>query len=187
MTATVDSDLFPIAELGRRTGFTPATLRYYEKIGLLDAPPRSEAGYRLYGRDAEARLQFIRRAKQLGLSLDEIRELVTFWARGECATTRARIAGLVGEKIAEVREQIEESSTFLRQLELVAERLDDEPDPASDGCACAPQLPHVDRVHLDADLSLVTSSACTCGGACAAEGCGCGCACCGAGGPSPSR
>lgn len=170
---------FPIAELARRSGFSRPTLRYYEKLGLLEAPPRSDVGYRLYDRDAEARLQFIRRAKQIGLSLDEIRDLVAFWANGECATTRARMRDLVTAKIASVREQIEESSTFLRQLELVSQRLDEpaEREPA-DGCECAPELPHVDRVRLGSDLTVVSSPGCTCGGSCVSGSCRCGCACC---------
>lgn len=75
-------DRFQIAELARRTGFSPPTLRYYEEIGLLEQPDRSKAGHRVYDRDDEARLQFIRRAKHLGLSLEEIRDLVGVWAGG---------------------------------------------------------------------------------------------------------
>lgn len=146
-------DMFRIAELARRTGFSPPTLRYYEEIGLLQEPERSESGYRIYGRDDEVRLQFIRRAKRLGLSLEEIRDLVGVWAHGQCATTRRELRELIERKVAAIREQIEDSATFLRQLEAVRDQLAREPEP-SDGCECAPELPHVNVVHLGQDLSI---------------------------------
>ncbi len=170
-------DTFQIAELARRTGFSPPTLRYYEQIGLLQEPERSESGYRIYGRDDEARVQFIRRAKRLGLTLDEIRDLVGVWAGGQCASTRQQLCELIDRKITAVREQIEESATFLRQLEAVSDRLTSEPE-ASDSCECAPELPHVNVVHLGHDLSILPTSRCTCGGSCG-DACSCGCACCG--------
>ncbi len=169
-------ETFQIAELARRTGFSRPTLRYYEEIGLLEEPERSEAGYRVYDRDDEARLQFIRRAKLLGLSLEEIGDLVGVWAGGECATTRRQLRELVERKITAVREQVEDSVTFLRQLEAVSDRLAAEPE-ASDGCECAPELPHVNLVHLGPDLSLSDADACTCAGSCDGT-CSCGCACC---------
>lgn len=169
-------ETFQIAELARRTGLSRPTLRYYEEIGLLDEPERSEAGYRVYNRDDEARLQFIRRAKRLGLSLEEIRDLVAVWAGGECATTRRQLRELVERKITAVREQVEDCVTFLRQLEAVNDRLMGEPE-ASDGCACVPELPHVNLVQLGPDLSISDTAACTCGGSCGGA-CSCGCACC---------
>ncbi len=60
-----------IGALGERSGFRPKTIRYYESIGLLPEPRRRPSGYREYDDDAERRLQFIARAKQLGLSLDD--------------------------------------------------------------------------------------------------------------------
>jgi len=138
-------DTLGIAELAERTGFSRPTLRYYEEIGLLDAPQRTETGYRVYDRGVEARLQFIRRAKRLGLSLEEIRSLVAVWAGGECAVTRRQLRQLVEVKIAAVREQVEDSATFLRQLEGVHDRLDEllTTGQSATGCECAPELPHV--------------------------------------------
>lgn len=167
-------DTFQIAELGRRTGFSPPTLRYYEEIGLLEPVERSEAGYRVYNRDDEARLQFIRRAKRLGLSLDEIRDLVGVWVGGECAATRRQLRELVDRKIGSVREQIEENVTFLRQLQAVSDRLGERPE-GSGACECAPELPHVDVVHLGHDLSMSDTGACTCGGSGGGSNCGCLC------------
>ncbi|SJM33668.1 MerR family transcriptional regulator [Mesorhizobium delmotii] len=64
------------AELARRTGCNLETVRYYEKVGLLPEPPRTTAGYRNYDTTHERRLRFVLRARELGFSLDEIRELL---------------------------------------------------------------------------------------------------------------
>lgn len=68
--------MFSIGEMARRTGVKVPTIRYYESIGLLDDPGRTEGNQRRYG-DAElGRLAFIRHARDLGLSLDDIRDLI---------------------------------------------------------------------------------------------------------------
>ncbi len=68
-----------ISDVADRTGFSGPTLRYYEQIGLLPPPERTDAGYRIYtARDID-RLRFIARAKTLGCSLDEIGDLLTVW------------------------------------------------------------------------------------------------------------
>jgi MerR family mercuric resistance operon transcriptional regulator len=63
------------AELARRTGCNLETVCYYEKVGLLPDPPRTTSGYRNYDTTHERRLRFVLRARELGFSLDEIREL----------------------------------------------------------------------------------------------------------------
>ncbi len=75
---------YRISELARRTGVPASTLRFYEQAGLLPAE-RTGSGYRMYGEDAVARLELIASAKQLGLPLEEIRELLG--ARSGCAPT----------------------------------------------------------------------------------------------------
>ena len=66
-----------IGELAVRTGTTPETIRYYERIGVLPAPSRKGGGrYRRYGSTDVERLRFVRRARALGFSLDEVRELL---------------------------------------------------------------------------------------------------------------
>jgi MerR family mercuric resistance operon transcriptional regulator len=64
------------AELARRTGCNLETIRYYEKVRLLPEPPRTAGGYRSYDTTHERRLRFVLRARELGFSLDEIRELL---------------------------------------------------------------------------------------------------------------
>ena len=61
-----------ISELADHVGVAASTVRYYERVGLLEEPPRTSSGYRDYGEDDAARLLFISRARKLGLSCDQI-------------------------------------------------------------------------------------------------------------------
>jgi MerR family copper efflux transcriptional regulator len=72
-----------IGELARRTGVAIDTVRYYERQGLLPEPERRPSGYRSYGPDDVTRLHFIRRAKSLGFTLQEIAELLALSSRRE--------------------------------------------------------------------------------------------------------
>ena len=65
-----------IGELGRRTNTKVETVRYYERIGLLASPARTEGNYRSYGETDLNRLSFIRRARDLGFPLDQVRALL---------------------------------------------------------------------------------------------------------------
>ncbi len=65
-----------IGRLAREAGVQPATLRYYERLGLLRPARRTASGYRLYGAEAARRLRFIRRAQALGFSLEEVAQLL---------------------------------------------------------------------------------------------------------------
>lgn len=81
-------------------GVNIATIRYYEKRGLLPHAPRTRAGYRIYAGDALRRLSFIKQAQLLGFSLDEIRELLSL--RMQAGTTCADIRQRAREKISAV-------------------------------------------------------------------------------------
>ncbi len=80
-----------IGALSKRSGVNIETIRYYEKIGMLPAPPRTASGRRVYGQAQTRTLSFIRRARELGFSLDEIRALLGLAAPGKasCADVRA--------------------------------------------------------------------------------------------------
>jgi DNA-binding transcriptional MerR regulator len=129
---------FQIAEVAQRSGFTPATLRYYEGIGLLAPAGRSDAGYRLYDETSLARLRFIARAKQLGCTLDEIADLIAAWDGGQCAHVQQRLRTTVATKIAEARGRIAELGAFVAVLQQVEAVLSVEPvdGPCDDLCAC---------------------------------------------------
>jgi DNA-binding transcriptional MerR regulator len=128
-----------ISDLAARSGFTASTLRYYEQVGLLAATERSSGGYRLYDEAAVARLRFIDRAKQLGLPLDEIRELVAVWDGGLCAHVQDRLRAHITTKSVEVRDRIADLTLFAGQLdEAGTELAASSPDgPCREGCGCA--------------------------------------------------
>lgn len=102
-----------IGALSRATGVNIETIRYYERVGLLPAPPRSLGGYRLYGHDHARRLLFIRRARALGFALDEVRTLLRLGDKRErsCAAVR----DLAGTHLADVRGKIAD----LRRMERI--------------------------------------------------------------------
>ncbi len=64
-------------KVAKHAGVNTETLRYYEREGLIDIPPRTASGYRVYPADTVTRIRFIRRAKALGFTLREIRELLS--------------------------------------------------------------------------------------------------------------
>ena len=78
-----------IGALSRRTGVTVETIRYYERIGLLAPPPRSAGGHRLYDGTDRQRLEFIKRCRELGFRLDDVRALLDLLDAGyTCGTVR---------------------------------------------------------------------------------------------------
>jgi len=97
-----------IGELSRLTGVNIETIRYYEKIELLRTPPRTEGGRRIYGPTETRVLAFIRRGRELGFPLDDIRALLALGAPGKasCADVREIAAHHLDDirsKIADLR------------------------------------------------------------------------------------
>lgn len=105
-----------IGRLAKSSGVGVETIRFYEREGLLEAPPRTASGYRRYAPDAVSRLGFIRRAKQLGFSLGEIRELLSL---ASADGDRAEVKALAEHKLAEIEQRIEE----LRRMRAVLAEL----------------------------------------------------------------
>ena len=86
-----------IGDLAKRSDVTPATIRYYEEIGLLTAPPRSERGYRRYSTATLKELEFIKKGQGLGFSLEDIGEILKPVAREKhrvlvCSTWQSGIS-----------------------------------------------------------------------------------------------
>lgn len=90
MSAPAEAQNVTIGELSLLTGVNRETIRYYEKIRLLPSPPRTRSGRRLYGAPERRVLSFIRRARELGFTLEEIRALLKLGGpeRGPCADVR---------------------------------------------------------------------------------------------------
>ncbi len=84
------SEGIPIGELSRLTGVNIETIRYYEKIKMLPAPLRTDGGHRVYGPKETRTLAFIRRGRELGFTLDEIRALLDLGGpeKASCAEVR---------------------------------------------------------------------------------------------------
>lgn len=100
-----------IGELAKLTHTVIETIRFYEQAGVLAPPPRTAGGYRDYGADQVQRLTFVRRCRELGFSLDEVRSLLSIADRSEesCAT----VTEIAGAHLDEVRNKLKR----LRRLE----------------------------------------------------------------------
>ncbi len=134
-----------IGELAGELQLNPKTIRYYEEVGLLPEPRRSESGYRLYSRYELDRLRLVKRAKLLGLSLAEIRRIVEYAIDGRCGIMKDRLLSLVETKLGEIDQKIEDLGIFrdnLRQYrsdlsgKLKSETRGESMTPASASCQC---------------------------------------------------
>jgi len=102
----------PIGELSRRAGCNIKTIRYYERIELMSEPPR-RGRYRSYGTEDVGRLRFVRRARELGFTLDEVRALLGLAACGQASCAEAR--DLAAAHLKDVRTR----TANLRRMERV--------------------------------------------------------------------
>ena len=103
-----------IGHLATELGLNPKTIRYYERIGLMPKPERTASGYRLYGEHARERLRFILKAKTIGLSLEEIGEVLSL--RDENQRPCERVLGVVDEKLAALDAQLRTLQELRREL-----------------------------------------------------------------------
>ena len=106
-----------IGDLGKATNTKVETIRYYERIGLLATPDRTGGNYRAYGQDALARLSFIRRARDLGFSLDQVRELLTLASQDQrdCGSVDA----IANSHLAEIDRKLADLAALRRELSAV--------------------------------------------------------------------
>ena len=117
-----------IGELSERTGVNIETIRYYERIGLLPAPPRSASRRRLYQEPHRRRLAFVRRARELGFSLEEVRTLLGLGSAQEL--TCREVSALTQRHLRSIRDKIRDLKKLERTLSDLAGRChgDDVPD-----------------------------------------------------------
>jgi MerR family mercuric resistance operon transcriptional regulator len=109
-----------ISRLAQLGGVNLETIRYYERRGLLPKPPRTEAGYRQFSPDAARRLRFIKRAQELGFSLEEVRELLAL--RIEPRKNRASVRARAEAKITDIDRKIAALDAMRSSLRDLAER-----------------------------------------------------------------
>ena len=126
-----------ISDLAEQSRVPAATLRYYESLGLL-RPDRAPNGYRRYRAEDLDRLRFVTRAKQLGLRLDEIAELLLVRGDGHCPPVRERYGALLAGRLAETRRSIAELAALESELTRLHDRLQASAPPArcGEGCGC---------------------------------------------------
>ena len=103
-----------IGQLAKQARVNRETVRYYERRRLLQSTPRSIAGYRVFSDDALKRLRFIRHAKMLGFSLEEIRDLLAL--RVHSINTCDRVRARTEVKIADIDRKIESLQQIRRVL-----------------------------------------------------------------------
>ncbi|MEQ1929124.1 MAG: helix-turn-helix domain-containing protein [Parvularculaceae bacterium] len=104
-----------IGGLARASGVKVTTIRYYESIGLIDPPERSEGGQRLYDRNAVERMNFIRHARDLGFSLEAIRELIALASNKDRSC--AEIDEIARRHAADIRHRIRRLKALEREME----------------------------------------------------------------------
>lgn len=104
-----------IGEVAANANVNVQTVRYYERRGLLPRPERTRSGYRQYGDLAVRRLQFIKRAQELGFTLGEVRELLNL--RVEDASACGTVERRTRAKLAQVEQKIDELERMKRTLE----------------------------------------------------------------------
>jgi DNA-binding transcriptional MerR regulator len=141
-----------IAELAERVGVPTSTVRYYERVGLLDFPARTMSGYRDYDDEAAVRLLFVTRARKMGLGCDQIAALLPIWAGTNCEAAHQRVVTLIDEKKGEIAARIAELEAFASQLDEVRAALDEQ-EPLSacrtDLSCCVPDTERNVRMPVD--------------------------------------
>ncbi|MDQ0469449.1 MerR family transcriptional regulator [Labrys wisconsinensis] len=111
--------VLPIGEVARRSGVKVPTIRYYEGIGLLPVPPRSDGNRRQYDEADLRRLTFIRHARELGFEIEAIRTLLTLQDDRDqsCAAADA----IAGARLAEVEQRIASLTALKAELQRMVE------------------------------------------------------------------
>ena len=116
-----------IGAAARRSGIAVKMIRYYESIGLIAPADRTDSNYRTYDVRDINRLEFVKRARGLGFSLEEIRQLLALWDDGSRAS--AEVKALVTSHIAELDARIVALKSMRRTLAHLAERCDGDERP----------------------------------------------------------
>lgn len=129
-----EQNSFFIGELAERTGVSRDAIRYYETEGVLPEAERTRSGYRLYGPDDVERIEFIGQAQALGLTLEEIADVLSLVDRGRepCVHVSERLRA----HLDETRSQMEALRVLEHRLETALRRAERDGGTGSEGCRC---------------------------------------------------
>ena len=114
------NETLSIGDLAKATGTKAVTIRYYEQVGLFSPPPRTAGNYRAYGLEHLARLRLIRRCRDLGFTLDQVRDLLRLSSREDSACTA--VDRITAEHIAVIETKIADLSRLADELRRIARR-----------------------------------------------------------------
>ena len=109
-----------IGTLSKATGCKVETIRYYERIGVLPSPPRTEGGHWAYGEEHLKRLNFVQRSRELGFSLNEVRQMLRLVDGGDVTCEQVRRITL--EHLHDVQDKIADLKRMERTLKDTAAR-----------------------------------------------------------------
>ena len=107
-----------IGQAANATGVSAKMIRYYESIALIPSGKRTDAGYRIYGENDLHTLRFVKRARQLGFSLDQIRDLLSLWQNKERAS--ADVKSIAMGHVAQLNQRIAELTEMRDTLQTLA-------------------------------------------------------------------
>lgn len=158
-----------IGEVARRLGVDASTLRYYEEVGLLPNPGRTENGYRQYAERDLRRMELVIALRRLDVPLDEVRTLANACLDHGCANGTQQLLAVIDGQTRRLDAQIEDLRSLMHRFAELRQRL------SNGGRTTVTRLEPVDTTARRPENP--SSSGCDCG--CTGGGCGCGCACCG--------
>ena len=130
-----------IGELAKQTGFAVGTLRYYSDLGLLQPIRIGDNRYRYYSQNANRQVEFIKKARAIGFTLEEIKTILDVRDRGEKPCSL--VQNLLERKIEQLEIQIEKTSLFKQELEEYRKSWSDNPNPESDSQEVCPLISSV--------------------------------------------
>ncbi len=131
-----------IGKVSKRVGLNPRTIRYYETLGLLPPPLRSESRYRVYTPQTVELLQFIKKAKALGFTLTEIREIIALRQRGDLPCPH--VHDLLTHRVESLSRQIKDLTLLRDELKDLARKSASRPRNAQPTMVC----PHIERAEI---------------------------------------
>ncbi len=131
-----------IGKVAKEVELNPRTLRYYETLGLLPAPLRSNSRYRVYTAQTVELLRFIKKAKTLGFTLTEIREIIALRQRGDLPCTH--VHALLTHRVETLSRQISDLTLLRDELTVLAKKSASLPRTAQPTLVC----PHIERTQV---------------------------------------